>query len=291
MSNKSWISGRTVLITGAGSGIGAATAGELQGLGARVALLDRDADAVRRVAGGIGPDVIALVADVTDPGALQAAVHDTVARLGQLDVVWANAGIATFGPLAETDAQAWQRGIEVNLVGAFHTLRAALPEVISRRGHVAVTASLAAFVNSPCLSAYCVAKSGLEAMCNSLRMEVAHLGVSVGCIHPSWVATPMVAEGEALSAFRRLRAALPTPLRADLALARAAKQIARGIAQRRARVYVPGYVRIMRWLRTPLHSALGERDLRRAMPEIAAAWRQDVATRGLAAASLSPRQR
>ena len=115
-------------------------------------------------------------------GALRAAVRDTVARFGQLDVVWANAGIASFGPLAAIDEAAWLRTIEVNLIGTFHTLRAALPEVTRQRGHVAVTASLAAFVNGPCLSAYCATKSGVEALCNSLRVELAHHQVTVGCI-------------------------------------------------------------------------------------------------------------
>lgn len=280
-----WLQGKTVLVTGAASGLGAATAVELHRLGARLALLDRDADGVQRVAAGIGADAIAFTADVTDAGALRAAVRDTVARFGQLDVVWANAGIACFGPLAAIDEAAWLRTIDVNLIGTFHTLRAALPEVTRRRGHVAVTASLAAFVNGPCLSAYCATKSGVEALCNSLRVELAHHQVTVGCIHPSWVATPMVANADELAGFRRLRAALPSPLRRDMPVEEAARRIARGIAERRARVYLPRFVRFLRWLRTPLHTTLGERDSRRAMPEIEAAWHQDVAHHGVAEAS------
>lgn len=80
-------------------------------------------------------------------------------RHGWLDVVWANAGIASFGPLADSDPLAWVRTIEVNLLGVHHTSRAALPEVVAARGYVAVTASMASFTAAPALSAYC-ASSG-----------------------------------------------------------------------------------------------------------------------------------
>ncbi len=284
-----WIEGKAVLITGAASGIGAATAARLYARGARLLLTDVDAQGVERTAREIGPDVLALPADVTVLADMQRAVAHAVQRLRQLDVVWANAGIASFGPVAATDPAAWARNVQVNLVGAFNTVHAALPEIVRRQGHVAVTASLASFVNAPCMSAYSATKSGVEAMCNSLRVEVAHRGVTVGAIHPSWVATPLVSRGEESAAFRRLRAAMPPPLRRDMPLAEAAEQVARGICERRARVYVPGFVRLMRWLRTPLHSMLGERDMRRAMPQIEAAFAEDVAVHGTAGASMSER--
>lgn len=292
MSNA-WIRDKVVLVTGAASGIGAATAAVLHTRGARLVLTDADEAGVRCVAATIGREALAVRADVTRLEELRAAVGLAVERFGGLDVVWANAGIGTFGPVAMTDPAAWERNIDVNLTGTFRTVYAALPEIIRRRGHVAVTASVASFVNVPAMSAYCAAKAGAEALCNSLRMEVAHHGVTVGAIHPSWVATPLVAGGQAREAFRRLRTAFPAPLRRDMPLPMAAQAIARGIADRRARVYLPGYVRLIRWLRTPLHSTLAERDLRRAAPGIEDAFAQHVAELGAADASLvlSPRGR
>lgn len=280
-----WIQGKVVLVTGAASGIGAATARELHQLGARLALIDRDVAAAQRLADSLSPGALAIGADVTDPVALSDAVRQVTSRHGCIDVAWANAGIASFGPLADTDERAWLDTIEVNLIGTFRTLRAALPEVIRQRGHLAVTASLASFVNGPCMSAYSASKAGAEALCNSMRVELAHRGVTVGCIHPSWVATPMVQQADRFHGFQRLRSALPAPLRRDMPAGEAARVIARGLSERRDRVYLPGFVGLLRWLRTPLHTVTGERDVRRAMPEVEQAWRRDVAALGLAEAS------
>lgn len=285
MSSK-WMEGKVVFITGAASGIGAATARQLKAHGARLALVDMNGDAVIGTAAGLGTEVLALTADVTRPDSLHEAVARTVAHFGAIDMAWANAGIASIGPLASTDPAAWVRTIDVNLIGAFHTLRAALPEVLRARGHLAVTASLASFVNGPCMSAYAATKAGVEAMCNSMRVEVAHRGVTVGCIHPSWIATPMVARGEELATFRCLRAALPPFLRRDTPVDEAAVLIAQGLAERRDRVYVPGFVRWLRWLRTPMHTRFGERDIRRVMPEVEAAFAADVAALGVGAVSM-----
>jgi NAD(P)-dependent dehydrogenase (short-subunit alcohol dehydrogenase family) len=282
-----WIKDKVVLATGGASGLGAAVAALLHGQGARLALADIDAEGVAHTARTIGPQVLALHADVTQPADLQRAVAHTLATLGRIDVVWANAGIASFGPLATTDPAAWVHNIEVNLIGVFHTVRAALPEVMARRGHVVVTASAASFVHAPCLSAYSATKAGVEAICDALRIEVAHHGVTVGAIHPSWVATPLIDRAEQSSAFKRLRASMRGAFGRDMPLADAAAIIARGIAERRRHVYAPGYVRLVQGLRTLLHTELGERDFRRAMPEIEQAFAQDVATLGAAQASTS----
>lgn len=293
MSNN-WIAGKVVLITGAASGLGAATAARLQTLGAKLALVDLDGDGLEAQAAArraTAPDVLHTRADVRDLAAMQAVAARCAERFGGIDVVWANAGIASFGPLGATDPAAWVRTIEVNLIGAFHTVRAALPQVVPRRGHVAITASIASFVNAPCMSAYSATKSGVEAMGNSLRLELAHHGVTVGMIHPSWVATPMVCEGEAFASFRTLRAILPAPLRRDMPVDEAATHIAAGIAARRDRVYLPRFVGLLRWLRTPLHTTLGERDLRRAMPAVERSYAADVAQHGVAGASIVTRAR
>jgi NAD(P)-dependent dehydrogenase (short-subunit alcohol dehydrogenase family) len=282
---SAWIDGKVVLITGGASGIGAAVAALLHGHGAKLALVDVNTAGVEHTARTINPDVLAITADVTQLAQMKAAVAQTAASFGRIDMIWANAGIASFGPVASTDPVAWVRNIEVNLVGVFNTVHAALPEVQKQRGHVAVTASAASFVNAPCMSAYSATKSGVEAMCNSMRIELAHHGVTVGAIHPSWVATPLVHNAEQLTAFKRLRAALRGPLARDMPLAAAADIVARGLCERRDRVYAPGYVRFIRWLRTPMHSTIAERDFRQAMPEIERAFASDVAIHGVGKAS------
>jgi len=133
---------KTVLITGGARGIGRATGAELARRGWTPVLADIEP----------ADDVIAL--DVLDAAACERAVETVLERHGRLDAVWANAGIASFGPLALTDPLAWERTIEVNLLGAFRTIRAALPAVIEARGYVAVTASLASFAQAPGLSSY-----------------------------------------------------------------------------------------------------------------------------------------
>ena len=169
---------KVILITGGARGIGAATALELARRGARPVLADVDTEALAATAAAISPRPLTLELDVTDAAACEAAVEQVLEQRGRLDVVWANAGIASFGPLQLTDQAAWGRTVEVNLLGAYHTVRAALPAVIARRGYVAVTASLASFAHAPHMSAYCATKAGVEAMSNSLRIEVAEHGVA-----------------------------------------------------------------------------------------------------------------
>jgi NAD(P)-dependent dehydrogenase (short-subunit alcohol dehydrogenase family) len=285
-----WIQDKVVFVTGGASGIGAAVAALLHGQGAQLALVDINAaaaDHTARTINAAGTRVLALQADVTQAADLQRAVAHTKAAFGRVDVVWANAGIASFGPLGATDPAAWVRNIEVNLLGVFHTVRAALPEVQRQRGHVAVTASAASFVHAPCLSAYSATKAGVEALCDSLRIEVAHHGVTVGAIHPSWVATPLIDKAEQSRAFKRLRASMPGALGRNMPLADAAAIVARGIAQRQRHVYAPGYVRFVHWLRTLLHTEVAEHHFRRAMPDIEQAFAQDVAALGAAQASSS----
>ena len=115
---------------GAGSGIGAAGAMELARRGAIPELLDCDADTLEATAALIGRDTLVQRCDVTDAAACEAAVAAVLSRHGRLDAVWANAGIASFGPLAHTDPQAWQRVIDVNVMGVFNTVRAALPAIL-----------------------------------------------------------------------------------------------------------------------------------------------------------------
>jgi NAD(P)-dependent dehydrogenase (short-subunit alcohol dehydrogenase family) len=208
----------------------------------------------------------------------------------RLDIVWANAGIASGGPVQLTDPGTWRRTIEVNLIGAYYTVRAALPAVIAQRGYVAVTASLASFAHAPGMSAYCATKAGVEAMCNSLRSEVAHRGVEVATIHPTWIDTDMVREAEAESrVFEVLRGALRPPFRKTYPVERAASDIVAGFERRKRRICVPPFVGLAHALRPLLTTRLFERDQLTIAPELERRFAEDVERRGAAAASASER--
>jgi NAD(P)-dependent dehydrogenase (short-subunit alcohol dehydrogenase family) len=287
--SPSLLQDKVVLITGGARGIGAATARELSRRGARLVLADLDAAALATTAAGMSPAPLTIELDVTDVSACEAAVQRVLDEHGRLDVVWANAGIASAGPVQLTDPAAWRRTVEVNLVGAYHTVRAALPAIIEQRGYIAVTASLASFAHGPQMSAYCATKAGVEAMSNSLRIEVAQYGVAVATIHPTWIDTDMVREGEDSRAFQILRSALRPPFKRTYPVERAVKDIVAGFEQRRRRICVPRIVYAAHALRALLTTRMMERDQLAVAPEMERAFRQDLAERGIEGASVSDR--
>ena len=286
--------GKVVLVTGAASGIGAAGAAELLRRGALPVLVDQDAAGLAAQADALTPTgserPLTVTCDITSLAACEAAVQATLARHGRLDVVWANAGMAAFGPLAHTDPAAWRRCIEVNVLGSFHTVRAALPAVTVARGYVCLTASVATFAHPPMMSAYAASKAAVEAMANAWRIELAAHGVDVGVIHASWVRTPLVDEGELHPGFLRLRQTVPAPMRHAVTPEEAARRIVDGMQQRRSRIWVPGWVRVLHALRALLHLPQAERALRQAAPELEAMYLDIMATEGATASSYAPRE-
>ena len=266
------------LITGGARGIGAATGAELARRGWTTVLADIDASG----------DILEL--DVTDAAACERAVATVLERHGRLDAVWANAGIASFGPMTLTDPAAWARTIEVNLLGAYRTVNAALPALVSSRGYVAVTASLASFAHAPGMSAYSASKAGVEAMANALRIELAPHGVAVGTIHPTWIDTEMVREAARdHAAYRRLREAMRPPFAKTYPVERAARDIADGFDKRARRICTPGFVRIAHVLRAALTTRPFERDLVRAAPDIERLFAEQAAELGALGTSVSER--
>ena len=288
---RSKLHGQVVLITGAASGIGAATALEVRARGGVPVLLDCDAEPLARVAHQCGADTLALVADVTDLPAMEDAVAQVLARFGHIDMVFANAGVAEFGPLAYVDPNAWKRCVEVNLFGVFNTVRAALPSIMRKRGYVLINASVSSFAHPPVMSAYAASKSAVEAMGNSWRIELAAHEVGVGLVHAGWVSTPLVTEGALHPGFVRLRATMPGPLNSETSPQVAARAIAQGMERRLSRIWVPGWLRLLFALRALLHLPFAERELRRAAPEIEAIYLEGLEAEGALASSFGPRER
>ncbi|MBN8494111.1 MAG: SDR family NAD(P)-dependent oxidoreductase [Burkholderiales bacterium] len=265
-------------ITGGASGIGLAVAALLQQRGMRLALMDLQPQALAAAASQLrGGEVLTVAGDVTRPEDCHSAVQAAVQRFGGIDLCWANAGIGTLAPLRHADPAGWMQVLQVNVFGVLHTAQAALPQLIARRGQLAVSASAASLAHAPGMSAYAASKAAAEAMCNSWRIELAHHGVDVTCIHPLWVTTPLVERGRDSRAFARLRQATDGPLSRETPLAVAAPLIAEGLLQRRRRIFVPGWVRWVFALRSALHTRPVERAQVAAAPELEALYLDDLA--------------
>jgi NAD(P)-dependent dehydrogenase (short-subunit alcohol dehydrogenase family) len=187
---------RVVVVTGAARGIGAETARRAAARGARVSLVGLEPERLAALAAELraefGSEHPWFDCDVTDQAAMDAAIAGTVERLGRIDVVVANAGIANRGTVAISAIEDVVRTIEVNLVGAVRTVGAALPHLIETRGYCLLVASAAAFTVAPGMAAYCASKAGVEQFGNSLRLELAHRKVDVGVAYMSWIDTDLV---------------------------------------------------------------------------------------------------
>src|SRR5581483_3721689 len=209
------VNSEVIFITGGAHGIGAEVARRLHAKGAKLVLTDLDGEALAAISDELGGDehVLTSVADVCDLAAMEAACAAAVTKFGGIDVVVANAGIASYGSLLQVDPKAFQRVIEVNVVGVFNTVRAALPSVIGRKGYVLIVSSLAAFAAAPGMSPYDASKAGVEHLAHALRLEVSGHGVTVGSAHMSWIDTALVRDSKAdLPSFTELLARLPWPL-------------------------------------------------------------------------------
>jgi NAD(P)-dependent dehydrogenase (short-subunit alcohol dehydrogenase family) len=276
--------GKTVLITGAARGLGAETARRVAARGANVALVGLEPEELQRVAAQCGSNAVWFECDVTDTEALQRAIQGTVERFGGIDVVMANAGIAAGGMVRSTDPAAFERTIEINLLGVWRTVRAALPHVIDSQGYVLVIASLAAAVHGPGMAAYSASKAGAEAFADSLRVEVKRLGVDVGVGYFSFIDTDMVRGGDAHPALGGFRKGAGWPFNKTYPLSLAGQGIADGIEERRRWVVVPGWARALLVLRTAL-APLIDRASYDTAAEADAAFIKDVEERGAAVAS------
>jgi NAD(P)-dependent dehydrogenase (short-subunit alcohol dehydrogenase family) len=276
------VHGKVVLITGGANGIGAEVAGRLHAKGAKLVLTDLDEGRLNEVATRFGDErVLTAVADVRDLAAMEKAVAQGVAQFGGIDVVIANAGIATAGSVLGVDPAAFQTLIDVNVVGVFHTVRAALPSVIERRGYVLIVSSAAAYAAAPGMAPYDASKAATEHFANALRLEVAHRGVDVGSAHMLWIDTPLVREGKADSpAFKEMLARLPGPLGKTTSVEKCGELFVKGIEARKRHVNCPQWVGLLRWLKPLLASPIGESATLKNVPELLPKMDAEVAALG-----------
>jgi NAD(P)-dependent dehydrogenase (short-subunit alcohol dehydrogenase family) len=234
------LEGRRVLISGAARGIGAALAERLHARGARVALAGLEPEQLAAVAARCG-DAPWAECDVAERVQVEAAVARAVDVLGGLDVVVANAGIAAQLPLVGGDPAVMERTLAVNLLGVYYTLRAAGPHISHPAGYALPIASLAAAAHAPLLGAYNASKAAVEALGNTLRIELRPYGARVGVAYFAEIDTDMTRRGFGTEAAARLTPNLG-PFRRRAPLPVAIDALERGIARRARRIVAPGWV-------------------------------------------------
>jgi NAD(P)-dependent dehydrogenase (short-subunit alcohol dehydrogenase family) len=282
------VQGKVVLITGGARGIGAEVARRLRKKGATLVLTDLDKAALDTLAAELGGDrhVLTAVADVRDLAAMQTVAGQAVDRFGGIDVVVANAGIASYGSVLQVDPEAFKRVLDVNLLGVFHTARATLPALIDRRGYLLIVSSLAAFTAAPGMAPYDMSKAGNEHLAHALRLEMGHRGVRVGVAHMSWVDTALVRDTQTdLPTFANLLNRLPWPLNKTTSVDACATAFVKGIEGRKDRIYCPGWVVAFRWLKPVLSTRLGELPIRRTTAELMPQMDAEVAALGRSTSS------
>jgi NAD(P)-dependent dehydrogenase (short-subunit alcohol dehydrogenase family) len=291
-TDLSVLRGQRVLVTGAARGIGAALAERLASHGARLALVGLEAETMAGVAARCGAETFVAECDVSNNEQVTQAVGAAAEALGGLDVVVANAGIATGGPLRSQDLRSWERVIEINLLGVMYTDRAALPHLERSGGYVLNIASTAAVLRGPGMTAYCAAKAGVEALSDCLRVEMQPLGVQVGVAYFLFLDTDMVKDGEReMPLLQRAKAEMPRAFSRTYPLPPAIDEVVAAIAQRRRRVAYPRWFLKTLPLRQLFASRLAERRSGRATPEAIREYERLVAERGASAASASERTR
>lgn len=202
--------GKTVLVTGAATGIGLAITEAFAARGGRIALIDRDAR-VAEVAAGLGAQHTGIVADVADEAQVETAVASTLAAFGHIDILINNAGIGPLAPAESYPTAEWDRTLNINLKGPFLFARAVAPGMLERgSGRIVNLASQAAIIGIEGHVAYCASKAGIVGMTTCMALEWGPRGVTVNAVSPTVVETELGLTGWAGEKGVKARAAIPT---------------------------------------------------------------------------------
>lgn len=186
---------RVAAITGAASGIGLECAKTLLAAGARVALVDRDAEKLTTLCAELGGRAIPVVVDLTDPASVATMLPQILAKADQLDIFHANAGSYVGGPIADGDPDQWDRMLNLNINAAFRSVHAVLPHMIERKtGDIIMTSSIAGLVPVVWEPIYTASKHAIQAFVHTVRRQVAPHGIRVGAIAPGPVVTALISD-------------------------------------------------------------------------------------------------
>lgn len=233
------VAGKTVFITGPARGIGAEVAHQLAAKGAKLALVGLEPERLEQLARELPTETYWCETDVRDLSTLERATAETTERLGGIDVVIANAGIAPVGTVMEIDPEDFERTIEINFLGVWRTLRATLPYVVERNGYVLPIASLAAAMHAPLMAHYAASKAAVEALADSLRGELIGTDTDVGVAYFTFIDTDMVRTAFTDARVQQENGKMPKFLRKKYPVSEAGKALVRGIERRSRRVVFP----------------------------------------------------
>ncbi len=189
--------GKVVIVTGAGSGIGAATAKRFLSEGASVALNGRRKEKLAETADGIDPARVLLNdGDVSDEAYIRHLVKSTVAKFGRIDVLVNNAGVAAFGPILNSTTEQWRKVMSIDVDGVYFAIRAALPHLLKTGGSIVNVSSVSGLGGDWGGSIYNAAKGAITNLTRALALELGSQGVRVNAVNPSLTSTEMTADFE-----------------------------------------------------------------------------------------------
>ena len=186
------LNGKVTIVTGASSGIGAATARTLSKLGCKLVLAARSSDRIEALSRDLGPEALAVTTDVTAANDVERLVSKTIDRFGKIDVLFANAGVYIPGKVVQGDPEKWANLIDVNITGVMRCVRGVLPHMIAaNRGDIIVTSSISGVIDIDWEPIYSASKHAIHGFVHTLRRQVMESGIRVGAIAPGMVANEL----------------------------------------------------------------------------------------------------